>query len=88
MRFSTAFREIAASRKVSYARLGMAVAATTGRAVSAAAVASMVRKGNPSLDALRPYLSAMGYEVALVPAGTEALLPEGSYVIDEGADRG
>lgn len=87
MRFRTAFKAIAKAKKVSYAKLGEAVATTGGKAVSAAAVASMVKKDNPSFDAARPYLDALGYDVVLVPKGSAALLPEGSYVID-GRDEG
>ncbi len=87
MQFRTAFKAILAKKRVSYARLGEALGANGGRAVSGPAVSSMIRKGNPSLDALRPYLDVLGYDVVLVPKGSAALLPEGSYVID-GADPG
>lgn len=82
MRFKTAFSAILKDRKVTYSKLGEAVASTGGKSVSAAAVGSMVKKGNPSFDAVRPYLDALGYDVVLVPKGSAALLPKDSYVID------
>ena len=82
MKFTTAFKAILKQKKVSYAKLGDAVATTGGKKVSGAAVGSMVKKGNPSFDAAKPYLDALGYDVVLVPKGSAALLPEGSYVID------
>lgn len=42
-------------------------------------VSSFLKKGNPSADALIRYLVPLGYEVALVPAGTR--LPDGSMTL-------
>lgn len=42
-------------------------------------ISSMLKKNNPSVDALSKYLRVLGYDIALVPVG--AKLPEGSYVI-------
>ena len=87
MKFRTAFQKILKNKKVSYRKLAEAVNAAYAeigedKTVSGPAVGSMVKKGNPSFDAARPYLDALGYDVVLVPKGSAALLPEGSYVLD------
>lgn len=64
MQFQEAFRRISKSRGYSQ----KAIADSVG--VAQPSVASMLAKGNPTVNAMVKYLSAMGYEVALVPAGT------------------
>lgn len=87
MQFRTAFQKILRDKKVSYRKLADAVNAAYAklgeeRTVSGPAVGSMVKKGNPSFDAARPYLDALGYDIVLVPKGSSALLPKDSFVID------
>ena len=43
-------------------------------------VSNVLRQGNPHINTLTNYLSAIGYEVAIVPTGTK--LPADSMTID------
>lgn len=74
MLFSDSLRKIMATRGYTQQALADAVS------VSQSSIASMLRKNNPSVDALCKYLSVMGYDIALVPTGSK--LPDGSYVLE------
>lgn len=74
MQFNDAFREIIRARGYSQAAFGEKVG------VKQSSVGSLIAKNNPSLDVMVRYLSEAGYDVALVPAGSN--LPDGSYVME------
>lgn len=76
MQFSQAFRTIMESREYTHEELAEEVG------VSRQSVTQMLRKGNPSLDALAKYLRPLGYRVVLVPVG--AKLTQDSYVVEGG----
>lgn len=74
MRFSQAMRTIIDARDYTqdeYARLV---------GVSRQSVTQMLRKGNPTVNAMDRYLSPLGYRVVLVPVG--ARVPDGSYPLE------
>jgi transcriptional regulator with XRE-family HTH domain len=74
MKFSDAFREIIKSRGYTQQSLAEKVG------VKQSSIGSMLAKGNPSVNAMVRYLSEAGYDVALVPTGSN--LPDGSYVME------
>lgn len=79
MKFSDAFREIIKSRGYTQQSLAEKVG------VKQSSIGSMLAKGNPSVNAMVRYLSEAGYNVALVPTGSN--LPDGSYVMEPGDGR-
>jgi transcriptional regulator with XRE-family HTH domain len=79
MKFSDAFREIIKSRGYTQQSLAEKVG------VKQSSIGSMLAKGNPSVNAMVRYLSEAGYDVALVPTGSN--LPDGSYVMEPGDGR-
>lgn len=74
MKFSDAFREIIKLRGYTQQSLAEKVG------VKQSSIGSMLAKGNPSVNAMVRYLSEAGYDVALVPTGSN--LPDGSYVME------
>ena len=74
MRFADAYRDIAKRRGYSMPKLADALGVAYG------SIASMLHKGNPTVDAMDKYLGRLGYSVAIVPAGSN--LPDGSYVLE------
>lgn len=78
MIFKDAFKAILKSRGATQYTVAEAVG------VRQPSVADMLRKGNPTVNAMHRYLSELGYRVALVPDG--AFLPEGSYLLDPKED--
>lgn len=74
MIFSDALRTIMKSRGATQESL----ANTLG--IKPPSVAGVLKKGNPSVNAMCNYLAPLGYKVALVPDG--AFLPEGSYTLE------
>lgn len=71
--FSAALRSILDAQDVRQADLARRVG------VTAPSVADVLAKDNPSMLTAARYLSAVGYSVALVPAGKR--LPDGSYAV-------
>lgn len=76
MKYNEAMRAIMSSRGYSQKALADELGMTQG------AIASVMRLNNPTVDAMNNYLSAMGYGVALVPAGMK--LPDGCYMLESG----
>ena len=72
-------RDIFKSRGLSLAEAARKIGITSG------ALSSVLRKRNPSVDALCRYVSPFGYDVALVPAGTK--LPPDAYVLESSKPR-
>lgn len=73
MKFSDAYHTIYKSRGYTQQALADALG------IRQSSVSSLLKKGNPSVDALVGYLAPLGYEVALVPVGSR--LPDGSMTL-------
>lgn len=74
MVFSEVLRKVAKSRGYTITALAEEIGIKYG------ALASALRKGNPSVNAMNRYFGAMGYEVVVMPKGSR--LPEGAYVLE------
>lgn len=74
MQFKDAFKAIIKARGYSQTGFGEKVG------VKQSSVGSLIAKNNPSLDVMIRYMSEAGYDVALVPTGSN--LPDGSYVLE------
>lgn len=78
MRFKQAMLTVLDSRGYTQSELARDVG------VSAGAISSMLRKGNPSVAVINKYMHGLGYQVVLVPIG--ARMPNGCYVLTEGVN--
>lgn len=76
MQFSQAFRNILSARDCTQQELADEVG------VSRISVATLLRRGNPSVGVATKYLRPLGYRVVLVPVG--AKLTQDSYVVEGG----
>lgn len=79
MQFSEAFKQVAKDRGYSIP----AIAEEAG--VKYGSLASILVKGNPTVDTMNRYLAVLGYEVVLAPVGTK--LPSGCHVIEAGESK-
>lgn len=75
MNYAEAFKKILSLKGLSQMELANRTDTRQG------SIASMLYKGNPSLQVASRYLDACGYDVVLVPKG--AHLPKDSFIVDE-----